>query len=136
MLAFVSLRISQLGTEMAKICFFPVVLLMIGAGASAQSIYPDRDVAEGRVFSQKTSDGMTHYTSQSPSSGGYKAIAYYTIAKTGRSRINGLLCESDCAGEQQAYQQARDHRIADEKDCPLSPRTASTGCRLWVQEVR
>lgn len=110
------------------------VLLLASTGAAAQAIYPDRDVNEGRVYSYKAPDGVMHYVSSPPKNGAYRAIPYATVTRTSRIRMNGLLCESDCSGERQAYLLARDRKVTNESDCPLSPRTASAGCRLWVQE--
>ncbi len=119
---------------MRRTQFIAWLIFIAAFNASAQSIYQDRDVREGLVYAFKTPDGVMNYSSKPPGSGSYRAIAYYSVNKTGRNRMNGLLCESDCSAERQAYQQARDHQITDEKNCPLAPRASAAGCKLWVQE--
>jgi len=105
------------------------------SSAVAQSISPDRKVVPGYVYSFER-DGIRHYGSKPPTSGGYRAIAYSFISTTGPWRINGLPCESMCFDEAQGYRKAKAARVSDLKDCPKEPELEARGCSLWVIEQR
>jgi hypothetical protein len=110
------------------------LLVTAACGSSfAQSIYPDRKVETGRVYSY-VENGVRHYASRIPKAGGYRAIAYYFVKSSRSYRINGLPCESNCSGEARGYRAARDKDIKDSKNCPIEPRAESLGCTLWTLE--
>ena len=111
------------------------LLLFASACVSAQTVTPDRKVVPGYVYSYEK-DGLRHYSSTQPKSGGYRAIAYSYIKTTGPYRINGLPCATDCAEEIVGYRKAKNSGIADIKDCPKDSQLAleARGCSLWVLE--
>lgn len=114
-----------------------LLLLLASTFASAQNVAQDRKVVPGYVYSYDK-DGLRHYTSTRPSSGGYRAIAYSYIENTGTYRINGLPCAADCAEEVVGYRKARNSGITEIKDCPKESelQLEARGCSLWVLEQK
>ena len=112
-------------------------LLLVSAGASAQTVMPDRKVVPGYVYSYEK-DGLRIYSSTRPKSGGYRAIAYSYIETSGTYRINGRPCTNDCAEEVVGYRKARSKGITDIKDCPKEAQLEleARGCSLWVLEQK
>jgi hypothetical protein len=111
-----------------------VALLMISPVICAQSISPDRGTKESRIYRYQLPDGTRYYASKPPASGSYQAIGVTHIVQTGRYRINGLLCATDCIGEAQGFRNARDKGIKKYADCPREPQLEALGCSLWVLE--
>jgi hypothetical protein len=96
-----------------------------------QDIHPDRIVREGRVYTYMK-DGIRHFSSTAPTSGGYRAVPYYLIETGSSYRINGVPCESDCEAEARGYHGARENEIGDLMHCPFEPKAEAIGCGVWV----